>query len=456
MKNHLDWSSYEDAGLGDAYADIPGQGGDFAKAVAVCINSGVCEQPRKGVMCPSFRVTGNSHLSPGGRVRLLKQALNAELTQQALNDDTLHQAMQLCLGCKGCKRECENNIDMAMIKTEYLAHRHHSVGIPLRTRLLAQVPRWLQRWSALSGLIAYRNRSHWLKNLMQRWLGISALRQLPQPVKTASTSWFTEANPTTSVNGEVVLLIDTFSRYFSPQTITAAIDVLQQAGYAVITTDMAAQSKSAQSKALCCGRSYLAHGLIDQATEQAESMLKVLHPHALAGRKIIGLEPACLLAIRDDYRFLGLGAIADTVADKAVLFEEFIAREYSAKRFKLTFKAAATIQQPLQVHGHCHQKAVGAMKAMRKVLKLIDGLNFELIESSCCGMAGSFGLEQEHAELSLQMAEQDLFPALREQPAASIVANGFSCQQQIQDGLQRESLHIAEVLQHCLVKDSLD
>ncbi|MEW7979753.1 MAG: 4Fe-4S dicluster domain-containing protein [Candidatus Sedimenticola endophacoides] len=134
MHTHLDWSCYQDAGLGDAYADVPKHGGDFARAVAVCINSGQCEQPRKGVMCPSFRVSGNPHLSPGDRVRLLKQALNRELPAQALKDSSLQQAMAPCVACKGCKRECENNIDMALIKTEYLAQVYETSKFPLRSR----------------------------------------------------------------------------------------------------------------------------------------------------------------------------------------------------------------------------------------------------------------------------------------------------------------------------------
>ena len=179
-------------------------------------------------------------------------------------------------------------------------------------------------------------------------------------------------------------------------------------------------------------------------------MLAVLLPHVEAGLPIIGLEPACLLAIRDDYKFLGLGEAADKVAKQAILFEEFIAREIAAKRFDLKFKPLEDEAQPLLVHGHCHQKAVGAMKSMRKVLKLIPGLKFELIESSCCGMAGSFGIEKEHAELAMQMAEQSLLPAIRQQPQARILANGFSCRHQIREGADRPAIHLARLLNEAM------
>ncbi|MEW8020795.1 MAG: (Fe-S)-binding protein [gamma proteobacterium symbiont of Phacoides pectinatus] len=225
------------------------------------------------------------------------------------------------------------------------------------------------------------------------------------------------------------------------------MSVLQRAGYRVYSSDFDANGATSD---ICCGRSYLAHGLVAKARTHAQQTLEVLLPHVESGRKIIGLEPSCLLAIRDDYRFLGLGEIAEKVSAQALLFEEYVAREHSAGRFKLDFDSTRIPHDKILVHGHCHQKAVGAMKAMRKLLKMIPNLDYEFVEASCCGMAGSFGLEQEHASLSLQMAEQDLFPTLRRQPDASVVANGFSCQQQILNGLGRSSLHIAQLLMQAL------
>lgn len=437
--------------MGDAYADIPKSGGDFAKAISVCINSRQCETAEKGVMCPSFRVTHDSHLSTGGRVRMLKAALNGEFTDANLMQQDLADAMDLCVACKGCKRECENEVDMAMIKVEYLAQRYTKNKVPLRSKLLANIARQLHYLPALPSLITLRNRFPPLAKLGEILGGISATRQLPVPVKQTFLQSY-QPQPyeqDTEFHDEVVLLIDTFTNHFAPDNAHAATEVLERAGYRVIPT-LTEHTTDKDSRPLCCGRTHIAHGLVKQAKAEASRMLEALIPHVAAGRKVIGLEPACLLAIRDDYRFLGLGEAAEKVAANALLFEEFIAREITARRFTLAFKAVNTGNQPVLVHGHCHQKAVGAMKSVRKLLKLIPDLKYEFIEASCCGMAGSFGIEKEHAEISAQMAELSLLPALREQPEARVIANGFSCQHQMKEGANRSSVHIARLLQEAL------
>jgi Fe-S oxidoreductase len=443
VKSYLDWSSYRDAGLGDAYADIPKTGGNFAKAVSVCINSQQCESDAKGVMCPSFRISANPALSPGGRVRLLKAALNSDEAVSSLTAAEIADAMDLCVACKGCKRECENSVDMAMIKVEYLAQQHARNKPSLRTRLIGRLSEHLHGYPSARSLARLRNGSKLMARLGEWLLAISRKRRVPQPLEQTCLERLNETGDTPAELplDEVVLLIDTFTNNFKPDTGLAAKQVLERAGYWVHI----AQAPTGE-RPLCCGRTHLANGLVEQAKWEAERMLEVLAPHALAGRRIIGLEPACLLAIRDDYRFLGLGEEAERVADQALLFEEFIAREISSKRFKLNLSPVNTDGQPLLVHGHCHQKAVGAMKSMRKVLKAIPGLEFELIEASCCGGAGSFSIEKEHADAAMEMAELSLLPRLREKPEAPILANGFSCQQQIQEGVQRDSMHLAELL----------
>lgn len=439
--------------MGDAYADIPKTGGDFAKAVAVCINGRKCETAFKGVMCPSYRVLHESRYSTGGRVRLLKAALNGELGAAPFQNSELATAMDLCVACKGCKRECENEVDMAMIKVEYLAQQLAHSTISLRTRLLASLSRHMRKLQRIRYLLTLRNRMPWLAKLSEVLFGLSAKRTIPEPVKKSFLQrplvfQRTDETNTSRIefHSDVVLLIDTFTNHFAPENAEAAIAVLTRAGYRVLTT----QTNADTARPLCCGRTLIAHGLVDKARQEAKRMLAVLLPHVEAGRPIIGLEPACLLAIRDDYKFLGLGEAAAKVASQAILFEEFIAKEIAAQRFDLKFKAVNTQAQPLLVHGHCHQKAVGAMKSMRKVLKLIPELSFEFIESTCCGMAGSFGIEKEHAEVAMQMAEQSLLPALRQQPQARILANGFSCRHQIHEGLKRDSMHLALLLNEAI------
>lgn len=429
--------------MGDAYADIPKHGEDFARAVAVCIGSRQCEQAGKGVMCPSYRISNDPMLSTGGRVKLLKAALNADAWQQLMDDPQLAASMDLCVSCKGCKRECENEVDMALIKAEFLAQYSQRHGMPLRRRLWAELPRLL-RWRGLRRLIALRNQSAWLRGLSERWLGISAQAELPLPASQPFQINEAEAelSPVTR-DRQVLLLVDTFNFYFNPAAATAACELLQRAGYQVRIAKPLADDKRQQP--LCCGRTYFSNGMIDQARIEAKRMLEALAEPIAAGHAIVGLEPSCILSLRDEYLKLGLGEAAQKLAERVCLLEEFIVREQAANRWQLAFQGLPTTKRVL-LHGHCHQKAVGAIKSVRKLLKQIPNLSFELIESSCCGMAGNFGLEAEHYQASQAMAELALLPALRAEPQALPVSNGFSCQHQIAHGGFARPLHLAQVL----------
>lgn len=443
MKLHLDWSSYETAGQGDAYAGIPATGGDFAKAVAVCIGDKQCQRKPKGVMCPSFRATDDPAHSPGGRVKVLKAALNGELGETPFTGKTLAEAMELCVGCKGCKRECANQVDMAAIKIEYQAQRNAQTGIPRRERYVAALPQWLRYRRLLRTLIRLRNRVPLLAGVGEKLFGIAAQRQLPEP---AAQSYVAPVPSGEAGDRDVILFVDTFALQFEPEIAQAAHQVLTAAGYRVLTVQAAADDEP--QRPLCCGRTYLSLGQVEAARHEAQRMQRALRPALAAGVPIIGLEPSCILSLRDDHLKLGLGEDAEALAKQVYLLEEFIAREHDRKRFTLEF--AALPPGKTLVHGHCHQKAVGAMKSMRKVLRLLPGLDFEFIEASCCGMAGSFGLEAEHAAISMQMAEQDLLPALRAAPQAAVLANGFSCRHQIREGASRPASHIALLLRDAL------
>lgn len=464
MKHHLDWSSYETAGQGDAYAGIPATGGDFAKAVAVCIGDKQCQRKPKGVMCPSFRATDDPAHSPGGRVKVLKAALNGELGDDAFADPRLADAMELCVGCKGCKRECANQVDMAAIKIEYQAQRNARLGVSWRDRLVASLPEQLQHRLFVRGLIRWRNRAPWLAKLGETFFGIAAGRKLPEPaaepyvapsapfVQSALRSKVYRSMDGVDVHAEasdkdVILFIDTFAMHFEPEIAHAAHRVLSAAGYNVITLQVLADDEEPE-RALCCGRTYLSLGQVEAARREARRMHRALRPALAAGTPIVGLEPSCILSLRDDHLKLGLGEEAVALSKQVYLFEEFIAREHDRKRFTLEFKPLP--RGKTLVHGHCHQKAVGAMKSLRKVLRLIPEFEFEFIEASCCGMAGSFGLEAEHAAISMQMAELDLLPALRAAPDAPILANGFSCRHQIREGVNRQPMHVALLLRDAL------
>ena len=431
--------------MGDAYADIPKYGGDYAKAIAACINSRQCEAEGKQVMCPSYRVSGNPHLSTGGRVKLLKAALSEDQSTHPLLNPELREAMELCVSCKGCKRECESNVDMPLIKAEYLAQRRQQEGLSVRSRLFGFVPLWLHHAPWLRFLIQWRNQSRLLCYLSERLIGLNSKVGLPTPASHSFPNDATADSVGESTKQTVLLFVDTFTRYFEPQIAIAATRVLEATGYNVQQVT-AKDSK----RPLCCGRTYLAQGMIAEAKAEAKRMLDALLPHLHSGATIVGLEASCVLGLRDDAQALGLGEDAKLMGKQVLLLEEFLAKESKSGRFNLS---VAKPDQSTLVHGHCHQKATGAMKSMRRILKSLPQHDFDFIESSCCGMAGTFGLEAEHHEYSEKMANQGLLSAIHEHPQHTLVANGFSCRQQIFNHTGKRPLHLAELLANHLTTD---
>lgn len=451
LELQLDWHAFDAYGEGDAYAQLPLHGDGFGKAAALCIGSRQCQKrppgaepevPKsaldKGVMCPSFRVTGEDLHSPRGRAAALRAALNGERGERPFADDTLAAAMDLCVACKGCKRECPNGLDMAALRAETLAQRH-AAGQPMRwrTRLFAQLPAWLPWLRRGRWLLACRERSPLLRRLGERWLGIAAARSLP-PLAPRPFSAPAHPGPA-QPRREVVLLVDCFARHLEPAVAAAAHDLLTRHGYRVHVPD----------EGLCCGRSAYSAGRIDMARRHATRLVDTLAARVEQGCSVIGLEPSCLTMLRDEAHQLGLDtAKVAAVSKAALMLEEFLAKELDGRRWQPVPAPAADLPPALLVHGHCHQKAFGTLKALRKVLAAVPGLSVTWIESSCCGMAGSFGYEAEHHAVSMQMAELALLPAVRAAaPQAWILASGTSCRHQIRDGAGREALHLAQVLQ---------
>jgi len=460
VRTHLDWSAYESYGAGDAYASIPATGGDYAKATAVCIGARQCQATAKGVMCPSFRATANVAHSTQGRAATLRAALDGEYGAEPFLSQQVADAMELCVGCKGCKRECPNGVDMAALRTEALAQRREREPASRRDRWFADFPDMAARARRLGPLnrIGHllRERIPLIAKLMEKHLGIAARRPLPRLAAKAfldrSPSVYAPAQlsdqpPTDPAPAlrEVVLLVDSFTNQLDPATADAAVAVLSAAGYVVHIARPADGGAT-----LCCGRTAHSGGFIERARNHANRMLDALEPMVDRGLPVLGLEPSCLLMLRDEYQQMNLGPRAQKIAKSTWLLEEFLAREHDGKRLKLPFKADAAPRKAV-VHGHCHQKAFGALKAMRKVLGLVPGLEVEFIESSCCGMAGSFGYEAEHYDISMQMGELALLPAVRATDAATeIIANGTSCRGQIADGAGRESRHFVHTLRDAL------
>jgi Fe-S oxidoreductase len=279
-----------------------------------------------------------------------------------------------------------------------------------------------------------------LQGIAKPLLGFASKRTLPAWRRDAFVA--PAAKPSTG--REVVLFVDTFSTYFEPENARAALRVLEAAGYTVHLPRPADETRP-----LCCGRTFLASGLVDEARAEAQRMITTLKPYVERGVPIVGLEPSCLFGLRDEFISMLPGGDSAELALNAFLFEEFLAREHDAGRLQLKLKALP--QPKALLHGHCHQKAFAAMPAVKKVLGLVPGLNVEVIESSCCGMAGSFGYEARHYDVSMRMAEASLLPKIREAGKNTlIVADGTSCRHQIHDGAKRDAIHVARVLESAL------
>jgi FAD/FMN-containing dehydrogenase/Fe-S oxidoreductase len=407
--------------------------GGFAAAAEMCNNNGACRARDAGVMCPSYRATGDEQHLTRGRANTLRLALSGQLGPGALISDDMRETMALCISCKGCRRECPTGVDMARMKIEFLHHYRRRHGLSPRDRLIAYLPRYAPFAARIAPLLNSRNRIPSLARLGERLFALSAARKLPRwsgrPYRSSSSG----------SGREVVLLVDTFNRYFEPENARAAERVLTRAGYRVVTTD------PASGRPLCCGRTFLAAGLVEEARHEARRMLDALAPHVAAGTPIVGLEPSCLLTLRDEFAAILPGRATKALAEHARLFEEFVEIERAAGRFRLAL--APMPGKTALLHGHCHQKAFAAVGAAVKALQLIPGLTVETFDSTCCGMAGSFGYEAEHYEMSLKIGELGVLPKFRAAaPGTILAANGTSCRHQIADAVGREARHLVRIL----------
>jgi len=423
----LDWSDWD----------------GFNRAIEMCNNNGACRKVNVGTMCPSYRVTKNEQHLTRGRANTLRLAITGQLGPDAFTSDAMYQTMDLCVGCKGCKRECPTGIDMAKMKIEFLNHYHQKHGLTLRDRVFAYLPRYAPKLKYFSFILNLRDQIPFFAKVSEWLLGVSSKRKLPRWRADHFNQNIQESSSLEN-KPEVVLLVDTFNSCFEVENANAALEVLNAAGYKVTCP-----SPVDKGRPLCCGRTFFSNGLLDEARVEANRVIETLLPYVTRGVPIVGLEPSCLLTLRDEYLALLPGEESRVLSDNAFLFEEFLVKEKESGKLNLELKPIEKKQALL--HGHCHQKAFAAMSSVQQVLSLIPELKVTTIDSGCCGMAGSFGYENEHFDASMQMAELSLFPTIKADSGESIiVADGTSCRSQIQHGTGRDALHVARVLQMAL------
>lgn len=422
LKTQFDWS--KDLG--------------FAGAVEMCNGQGYCRKVGGGTMCPSYMVTRDERDSTRGRANALRNVLNRRLPREQLVSHDMYDVFDLCVGCKACQSECPSSVDMTRIRSEFLQLYHQEHGLDLRTRAFGYMPLlsrlmtvhpWLARLA--NALLAVPP----VTAITSRILRIAPQRHLPRFAPRFSNrkqeqAWRRPDRVPAEAVPQVVLYVDTWSEHHYPAIAQAAYDVLSKAGYDVIVPSYA-----------CCGRTFLSKGMLPEAKLAAERVFEQLGAYAERGIPIVGLEPSCILTFRDEYLELTKHPRRADLAHVAVTFEEFVTA--NADRFSAVLEQRSAGK--VLLHGHCHQKALAGTSSAHAALALA-GYDVHEADSGCCGMAGSFGYEAEHASISRAMAQRALIPAVLAEPDAVVVAAGVSCRQQIGDLAERVALHPAEAL----------
>ena len=417
----------------DTYFDFSSQEG-FGRAIEMCNGVGACRKTLTGTMCPSFIGTREEEHSTRGRANALRSIISGTLPHTELTGERLQEVLDLCLGCKACKAECPSNVDMAKIKYEVMAHYHKANGLPLHRRLFGEIGALAPLGSMFSPL------SNWaVNNTLSKWIaekviGVDRRRDMPTFVRPTYEQWFRKRRSRRTSDKKVVLFSDTFMNYSEPSIGKAAVEVLEACGFEVLLPEKR-----------CCGRPLISEGMLDRAIENASYNINTLRVYADKGIPIIGCEPSCTSAITDDYVELIGTPDAKRVAEATYSFEEFFAQLVEDGELPLEF---STEPRDILLHGHCHQRALIGIQPTVKMLSLPAEHKVTVIDSSCCGMAGAFGYEKKHYELSMNIGELRLFEAVREKPPGSFTlsAAGFSCRHQLEHGTGVQPKHPIEVL----------
>ena len=424
----------------DTYFDFSSQDG-FGRAIEMCNGVGACRKTLTGTMCPSFIGTREEEHSTRGRANALRSIISGALPHTELTGERLQEVLDLCLGCKACKAECPSNVDMAKIKYEVLAHYHKANGLPLHRRLFGEIGALAPLGSMFSPFSNWAVNNGLSKWIAEKFIGVDRRRDMPTFVRPTYEQWFRKRNFRRTSDKKVVLFSDTFMNYSEPSIGKAAVELLEACGFEVLLPEKR-----------CCGRPLISEGMLDRAVENALYNIDALRGYADEGIPIVGCEPSCTSTLTDDYVELIDTPAAKRVAEATCSFEEFFTQLAEAGKLPLEFSAEP---RDILLHGHCHQRALVGIQPSVKMLSLPAEHNVSVIDSSCCGMAGAFGYEKAHYDLSMKIGELRLFGAVREKPPDSFTlsAAGFSCRHQLEHGTGVQPKHPVEVLREALIQD---
>jgi FAD/FMN-containing dehydrogenase/Fe-S oxidoreductase len=417
----------------------PSDRNSFTFMTTRCVGVGECRREHGGTMCPSYRVTHDEEHSTRGRAHLLFEMMRGDPIADGWRDEHVKDALDLCLSCKGCKGECPVNVDMATYKAEFLSHYYEKRRRPAAAYAMGFVHRWARLASLAPGLANAATHAPILSTVFKQLGGVSGKRDVPRFARRTFVDWFGEhrrqnKSPRPTGNSRatrVILWPDTFNNFFHPSVAIAATEVLEAANCDIVVP----------RQPFCCGRPLYDYGFLRQAKRQLRQILRGLRPHLTAGTPIVVLEPSCLAVFRDELVNLFPGdEDAKRLSQQAVLLSEFL-------RKRLSGYEPPRLNRDVMLHGHCHHKAIAKLDDEEAILTQM-GVRLESLDSGCCGMAGSFGFEADHYDVSMQVGELVLLPAVRRAGADTlIVADGFSCREQIRQGTSKRALHLAEVLQ---------
>ena len=413
---------------------FPEDHGDFSHAAMRCVGVGECRRVEGKTMCPSYRVTLEEEHTTRGRAHMLFEMLRGNPVKADWNNEPVKRSLDLCLACKGCKSDCPVNVDMATYKAEFLSHYYEHHRRPLHAYAFGYIDQFAKMGAIAPRLANAIAQAPGLSTLLKRALGLAEQRKIPRLASKTFKQRFQRRGTDTLEREPVILWADTFNNYFFPSTAQAAVEVLEAAGFQVYVPE----------QDLCCGRPLYDFGMLDRAKRLLRQILDTLKPLILAGVPLVALEPSSLAVFRDELKNLfASDDLALQLSQQSYALSEFLDKH--AEGFRLPQLARKAI-----MHGHCHQRAIVKLESEEKVLKKM-GLDFEMLDSGCCGMAGSFGFEAEKYEVSVKVGELVLLPAVRKaSPETLIIADGFSCREQIEQLTTRHALHLAEVMQMAL------